>query len=670
MPIPPLIHGVRFRIFAGAGTLVLFGLAMAAYAVAELVSIDHQVATLADQAQSNVISQSVTRQLGQAGREALAYQLTGDSALARSGAAADAQAMEGLRQLDAAAVDGEQKAIYHQIATAVENLRRLRNVLVIMGEKANEFHDNVVTGGQQLAEHASRLATAALTSNMPAPIASAIGLDEAAGRLHAAAWRFLATIEPQDQVAFQDTAAKMSEAIENMQAMNLPDAIADLTTPAAVTLAAYVTSFNQLAEQLVRKKALFDTEMRPLLEKLQSDMAVAGTLQQRSMERIRKQTGELVAGTIGIQKLVSVLALMLGLLIAALAGRSIMRPIAAMTGAMSRLAAGQTDTGLPPYRGHDEIRAMGEAVIVFRDSMREAARLNAEQAAERARRAERAARRENLVTGFETTVAELAGLLATGSARLEATARSMTSTAETSKTRAGSAREASEAAGVSVGTVASTAEQLAASIAEISRHVSQSAQITTQAAQDASRTEAVMAALAQSAEQIGQVVGLISQIAGQTNLLALNATIEAARTGAAGKGFAVVAAEVKTLAAQTAHATGQIGAQVAEIQATTRRAVDAISAITATLEQVRGIAGSVASAVVQQGAATAAIAGNVREAAQATQDVVGNIHAVSEAAGATETEAAEVLGAAAQMTAHSERLSRQVAAFVAGLRAA
>ena len=44
MVIPPLIYGVRFRIFAGAGTLVLFGLAMAAYAVAELVTIDRQIA--------------------------------------------------------------------------------------------------------------------------------------------------------------------------------------------------------------------------------------------------------------------------------------------------------------------------------------------------------------------------------------------------------------------------------------------------------------------------------------------------------------------------------------------------------------------------------------------------------------------------------------------------
>ena len=677
--IPPLIYGVRFRIFTGAGMLVLFGMSMAAYAVVELVTIDRQVAVLAEQAATNVASQSVTRQLDIAGRSVLAYQLTGDGALVRAGAAADTQAMEGLHLLEAGAVDGDQKAIYRQIITAVENLRRLRNVLVIMGEKANEFHDDVVTGGLQLGERASRLTAAALTTAAPTsrkpvpvavPVAPAIALDEAAGRLHAAAWRFLATIDPRDQSTFQETAAQMSAAIDSLQAMNLPDAIADLTTPAAMTLAAYATSFGQLADQLVKKKTLFDTELGPLLEQLQSDMATAGALQQRSMERIRAATGDLVTRTISVQKLVSLLALMLGVLTAVFAARGIMRPIAAMTKVMSRLAAGQIDTSLPPYRGRDEIHAMGAAVMVFRDSMSEAARLNSEQAAEREHQARRLAQRERLVAEFETAVAELATVLATDSGRLEITARSMTSTAETSKTRAGSAREASREAGASVETVAQTTEDLAASISAISLQVSQSARITCEAAEDAGRAEAVMDALARSAEQIGQVVGLISQIAGQTNLLALNASIEAARSGAAGKGFAVVAAEVKTLAAQTAQATGQISTQVAEMQAATRHAVGAISAITATLEQVSAIAGNVVSAVVQQGGATAAIASNVRQAAQATQDVVRNIHGVSEAASETDAEAADVLAAAAKLTAHSERLSRQVASFVAGLRAA
>ncbi len=136
-------------------------------------------------------------------------------------------------------------------------------------------------------------------------------------------------------------------------------------------------------------------------------------------------------------------------------------------------------------------------------------------------------------------------------------------------------------------TVASAAEELTASIAEIGRQVAQSSKITGKAVDDATRTDAIVRALAEGAEKIGAVVGLITDIASQTNLLALNATIEAARAGDAGKGFAVVASEVKSLANQTGKATEEIGAQVTQIQAATKEAVEAIRGISATIEEVR-----------------------------------------------------------------------------------
>lgn len=148
-------------------------------------------------------------------------------------------------------------------------------------------------------------------------------------------------------------------------------------------------------------------------------------------------------------------------------------------------------------------------------------------------------------------------------------------------------------------TVASAAEELNASIAEITRQVTESARISHQAVADARRTDAIVRALAENAEKIGEVVGLISNIAGQTNLLALNATIEAARAGESGRGFAVVAAEVKNLAAQTSRATQEIEARISDIQASTGEAVGAIKTIGATIEQVSGIAASIATAVEQ-----------------------------------------------------------------------
>jgi len=96
--------------------------------------------------------------------------------------------------------------------------------------------------------------------------------------------------------------------------------------------------------------------------------------------------------------------------------------------------------------------------------------------------------------------------------------------------------------------VASGAEELSASVGEISQQVSHAARMAGEAVEQARHTSGIVAGLSGQAAQIGEVVTMIQGIAAQTNLLALNATIEAARAGAAGKGFAVVASEVKALA--------------------------------------------------------------------------------------------------------------------------
>ena len=364
----------------------------------------------------------------------------------------------------------------------------------------------------------------------------------------------------------------------------------------------------------------------------------------------------------------------IGVAVAVLAGlflvRSIATPIKAMTLAMRQLSARDMSGEIPARERTDEVGEMAQSVQAFKEGIIAADKAGVEQAAERAAKERRGAGLERAVSEFEVTAGDLVQQLASASADLGTTARSMAGTADRSNSQANAVAAAAEEAGTGAQTVASAAEQLTASVNEIGRQVGQSAKTAARAVLDAQHTNTIVLALAEGAEKIGNVIGLITNIAGQTNLLALNATIEAARAGDAGKGFAVVASEVKNLATQTGLATQEIGAQIAHIQAATKEAVEAIRRISATIEEISSISTTIAAAVEEQGAATAEIARNVQQTAIAAQDITTNIGGVSQATNESSATASQVLDAANGMARQADRFSIAVNGLIAGVRAA
>ena len=356
-------------------------------------------------------------------------------------------------------------------------------------------------------------------------------------------------------------------------------------------------------------------------------------------------------------------------------------PIKRMTDAMTRLASGDKAVDVVGVERKDEIGQMAKAVQVFKDNMIAAERLQTEQREaekkqtdereERQRVAtERAKRMGDLTQAFDKVVNEVLGKVSITTSELQASATSMTATAEETSRQSTTVAAASEEATTNVQTAAASAEELSASIAEISRQVGKSSKIANDAVDQVRHTNDTVRGLAEAANKVGEVVGLINGIASQTNLLALNATIEAARAGDAGKGFAVVAAEVKTLANQTAKATEEITAQIVSIQSATGGAVTAIEGIGATIKEINEIAGSIAAAVEEQSAATQEIARNVQQAAAGTREVSSNIGTVSQAAGEVGSAASQVLSGAESMSMQAKNLKREVDDFLAGIKAA
>ncbi len=275
---------------------------------------------------------------------------------------------------------------------------------------------------------------------------------------------------------------------------------------------------------------------------------------------IAKLAGELVDSstrTLYITIGLSVLAIGATLVVSALLGRSISRPLSQAVRIAEQVSSEKDFTRSIPVEGVTEVQRTAQAfnnlIGTFRHILSEA-RTSSEGVSSAAAS----------ISASSTQLSRSADIQAESAATVAAAATEVSSSVSETATRAATAAELVDKASADTHSALDIMQEMVGRVE--------------QAASQVTASQGDVQSLAASSKQIGGIVGVIREIAEQTNLLALNAAIEAARAGEQGRGFAVVADEVRKLAERTASSTREISTLIHEIQQHVDSTVDSMQA--------------------------------------------------------------------------------------------
>jgi methyl-accepting chemotaxis protein len=353
----------------------------------------------------------------------------------------------------------------------------------------------------------------------------------------------------------------------------------------------------------------------------------------------------------------------------ALLSHGVFRPLDRMTGALTRLAAGDVTVAVETSEG-GEVGRMAAAVLRLRASLEERQRLEDERNATRVSRERTEQRRAALTEDFDRTSGAVLGAVSAAVAELRAAARQVNDEVTLASQRSGSVVEAAGRAVSAVETARQSSQDLDAASTDIAGRATAEAEIAERAVAAAERVEAAIERLGGIAGGIDQVVATIAAIAAQTNLLALNATIEAARAGEAGAGFAVVASEVKGLARETSHATEEVGAQIKAVQQAVADATSLTRELGGTIRDLSASSRAIQLKTSHQIELAANIVAAMGTAETGASTVTRDIADVQTAVASTDQLVARLTATAETLDAEFRQLRQRTETFLTGVRTA
>ena len=384
-------------------------------------------------------------------------------------------------------------------------------------------------------------------------------------------------------------------------------------------------------------------EIVPLAGRIGKEL---GAMIQLAQQRIDTASNELLQQVDRSSRVILVMlvvGLLLGVLIAAGAAISILRPLNRAVAAMNDIARGEGDlTRRLETGGGVELERLADAFNRFVERIRQTV----------GRTSEAVSHLHEVSDRLEDVMKDTAQGVERQHEETDRVATAMTEMASSSAEVADHARVAAEAANDADQSAQEGKAVVGEAIASINA-----------LAGEVDHAASVINTLQNDSQEIGKILDVIRSIAEQTNLLALNAAIEAAAAGEQGRGFAVVAEEVRTLASRTQASTEEIQEMIQRLQRSSDEAVQVmeterelagrtvdqasqtsqkLDAITERVARISEMNASISVAADEQSQVAEEINRNLVEIKQVAERTANNTHSIEQASEELKRLAAEL----------------------------
>jgi methyl-accepting chemotaxis protein len=657
---------LRTRIFFGFGVLVALLVGVAAFGSYGLAVVGREIGGMDTTAGNVRRVEEITTRLEVIRRGLTRYRIDADDASLHEVTDAIAGAQKLLADAVQTSSSEERRSIYHGIADTLATTAARSERFASLTSAGIAGRKKLLDRGPSLIDRATRVAEIVAADGDGAATGLSITARASIRAAEVASLRFLVTLDREAIQSYKKAAAGGGRALADLSNTALPAAKA-VIAEVVLALDQYTAVFDATSGELIEGDAIYTGQIRPAVRDMQAATGRALVGLSSIFDATSQGAKSNAASTLTEQLGMSAAGAVIGIVLAFLIARSIIRPVNGMTAAMTKLAAGDTRSEVPARDNTDEIGEMARAVEIFRVQAIENVRLGQEREKDRSDRERRQAAMDRYTQDFGASVSGVMAGFVGSAAAMRHAASEVNDGAGQTRLRMSATVEGAATSARDLNSVAAAAEEMAVSINEISAQVAHVTTSVSEAVNRATETDAKVAGLSETAERIGDVVRIITDIAGQTNLLALNATIEAARAGDAGKGFAVVAGEVKALASQTARATEQIGAQIVAIRNATGEAVTAVREVGGAIGRVETVATAIAAAVEEQAAATREITNSVQLVTATTSSSAEAMRHVLAIAETTDTSSAAALKAAGEVGETADTLRVEVTDFLAAM---